>query len=49
VNEASMFIETNERNTGASCAVSDRITGGDWVYRKRRAKSLVNDYLRVTR
>ena len=49
VKEAGMFIETIEGNTGASGAVSDSKTGGDGVYRKRRAKSLVNDYLRVTR
>lgn len=49
VKEAGMFIETIEGNTGASGAVSDSKTGGDGVYRKRRAKNLVNDYLRVTR
>lgn len=42
-------IETIEGNTGASGAVSDSATGGDGVYRKRRSKSLVHDYLRVTR
>lgn len=42
-------IETIEFNTGPSGAVSDSSTGGDGVYRKRRAKYLVNDYLRVTR
>jgi len=42
-------IETIEGNTGASGAVSDSKTGGDGVYRKRRSKNLVNDYLRVTR
>jgi hypothetical protein len=42
-------IETIEGNTGASGAVSDSATGGDGVYRKQRSKSLVNDYLRVTR
>lgn len=42
-------IETVEGNTGSSGAVSDSKTGDDGVYRKRRAKSLVNDYLRVTR
>ncbi len=42
-------IETIEGNTGASGAVSDSATGGDGVYRKTRDKSLVNDYLRVTR
>ena len=42
-------IETIEGNTGASGAVSDSATGGDGVYRKVRDKSLVNDYLRVTR
>ena len=41
------FIETIEGNTGASGAVSDSSTGGDGVYRKRRSKSLVQDYLRV--
>jgi len=42
-------ITTVEGNTGASGAVSDSATGGDGVYRKIREKSLVNDYLRVTR
>lgn len=42
-------IETIEGNTGATGAVSDSSTGGDGVYRKRRSKSLVADYLRVTR
>ena len=42
-------ITTIEGNTGASGAVSDSSTGGDGVYEKRRAKSLVRDYLRVTR
>lgn len=42
-------IETIEGNTGTSGAVSDSTTGGDGVYRKRRSKSLVHDYLRVTR
>lgn len=42
-------IETIEGNTGASGAVSDSSTGGDGVYRKCRAKELVNDYVRVTR
>jgi hypothetical protein len=42
-------IECIEGNTGASGAVSDSRTGGDGVYRKRRPKSLVADYLRVTR
>jgi hypothetical protein len=42
-------ITTIEGNTGASGAVSDSATGGDGVYRKVREKSLVNDYLRVTR
>ena len=41
-------IETIEGNTGASGAVSDG-DGGDGVYRKTRAKSLVSDYLRVAR
>ncbi len=41
-------IETIEGNTGSSGAVSDSRTGGDGVYRKRRSKSLVDDYLRVT-
>lgn len=40
-------IETIEFNTGASGAVSDSTTGGDGVYRKHRAKSLVHDYLHV--
>jgi hypothetical protein len=42
-------IETIEGNTGASGAVSDSSTGGDGVYRKRRSKGLVSDYLRVGR
>lgn len=41
-------IETIEGNTGAIGAVSDSL-GGDGVYRKHRAKSLVRDYLRVGR
>lgn len=42
-------IETIEGNTGATGAVSDSATGGDGVYRKRRPKSLVRDYLRIYR
>ena len=42
-------IQTVEGNTGASGAVSDSATGGDGVYRKTRHKSLVQDYLRVSR
>lgn len=42
-------IETIEGNTGRSGAVSDSRTGGDGVYRKRRDKHLVKDYLRITR
>jgi hypothetical protein len=42
-------IETIEGNTGASGAISDSRTGGDGVYRKRRACGLVQDYLRVER
>lgn len=49
VRDAGAFIETIEGNTGASGAVSDSATGGDGVYRKRRPKSLVADYLRVTK
>lgn len=41
-------IETIEGNTGASGAVSDSSTGGDGVYRKRRSRSLVTDFLRVS-
>lgn len=41
-------IETIEGNTGQSGAVSDSKTGGDGVYRKRRPKWQVRDYLRVT-
>jgi len=41
-------IETIEGNTGATGAVSDG-DGGDGVYRKRRSKALVRDYLRVSR
>jgi hypothetical protein len=40
-------IETLEGNTGRSGAVSDSSTGGDGVYRKRRSKALVLDYLQV--
>lgn len=43
------YIETIEGNTGASGAVSDSATGGDGVYRKRRHKSLVRDYLEITK
>ena len=46
---AGAFIITIEGNTGATGAVSDSKTGGDGVYRKRRPKSLVNEYLHVTR
>jgi tellurite resistance protein len=42
-------ITTIEGNTGRSGAVSDSSTGGDGVYLKVRSKSLVRDYLRVTR
>lgn len=42
-------ITTIEGNTGRSGAVSDSKTGGDGVYRKVRSKSLVRDYLEVTR
>jgi hypothetical protein len=49
VRDAGAFIETIEGNTGATGAVSDSRTGGDGVYRKRRPKSLVADYLRVTK
>lgn len=40
-------IETIEGNTGRRGAMSDSSTGGDGVYRKRRSKALVLDYLRV--
>lgn len=49
VRDRGAFIETIEGNTGATGAVSDSKTGGDGVYRKRRPKSQVQDYLRVTR
>lgn len=42
-------IETIEGNTGSTGAVSDSATGGDGVYRKTRSKSLVRDYLHITR
>lgn len=42
-------IETIEGNTGLTGAVSDSTTGGDGVYRKRRPKTLVRDYIEVTR
>jgi hypothetical protein len=48
-NVGSSQIETIEGNTGRNGAVSDSKTGGDGVYRKRRAKKLVADYLRVER
>lgn len=43
------MIETIEGNTGRSGAVSDSSTGGDGVYDKQRAASLVARYVRVTR
>lgn len=49
VDDHGQEIETIEGNTGATGAVSDSKTGGDGVYRKVRSKSLVKDYLRVTR
>jgi hypothetical protein len=42
-------ITTIEGNTGATGAVSDSANGGDGVYVKVRSKSLVRDYIRVTR
>lgn len=42
-------ITTIEGNTGRTGAVSDSRTGGDGVYLKVRPKSLVSDYLEVTR
>jgi hypothetical protein len=42
-------IETIEGNTGTIGALSDSLGGGDGVYRKRRTKVLVADYLRVAR
>lgn len=42
-------ILTIEGNTGAYGAVSDSVTGGDGVYEKRRDKSLVRDYLHITK
>lgn len=42
-------IETIEGNTGLIGALSDSSTGGDGVYRKRRPKTLVYDYLRIAR
>jgi hypothetical protein len=42
-------IKTIEGNTGRSGAVSDSSTGGDGVYVKLRARSLVADYIRVLR
>ena len=42
-------IETVEGNTGRTGAVSDSATGGDGVYLKRRPKSQVSRYVRVTR
>lgn len=49
VKDAGAFIETIEGNTGASGAVSDSKTGGDGVYKKRRPKNLVSDYVRISR
>lgn len=46
---AATHILTIEGNTGASGAVSDSRTGGDGVYRKVRAKSLVSDYLHISK
>jgi hypothetical protein len=43
------MVETVEGNTGAAGAVSDSATSGDGVYRKHRPKTLVHDYLRVSR
>jgi len=40
---------TREGNTGRSGAVSDSATGGDGVYQKVRAKSLVKSTIRVVR
>jgi hypothetical protein len=42
-------ITTIEGNTGSTGAVSDSANGKDGVKRKVRSKSLVNDYLRITR
>jgi hypothetical protein len=42
-------ITTIEGNTGASGAVSDSKTGGDGVYKKVRSKTLVADYLHITK
>lgn len=42
-------IATIEGNTGRVGAMSDSSTGGDGVYLKHRSKTLVYDYLRVTR
>lgn len=42
-------ILTIEGNTGSSGAQSDSRTGGDGVYLKVRPKSLVADYLAITR
>lgn len=42
-------ITTIEGNTGSSGAVSDSHSGTDGVKRKIRSKSLVRDYLEVTR
>lgn len=42
-------IRTREGNTGATGAVSDSRAGGDGVREKIRHKSLVSDYLEVTR
>ncbi len=42
-------IRSREANTGSTGAVSDSAGGGDGVREKIRARSLVSDYLEVTR
>lgn len=49
IDKAKGIMETIEGNTGASGAVSDSVTGGDGVYRKRRYVSQVSRGVRVTR
>jgi hypothetical protein len=42
-------IRTIEGNTGRSGAVSDSSTGGDGVYVKVRARSLIRDFIHISR
>lgn len=46
---AATHIRTIEGNTGRTGAVSDSATGGDGVYRKVRARSLIRDFVHISR